>query len=344
MSDSKGLVLLTGANGYVSSRAVEAFLKAGYSVRGTVRSIASNKALVDALAQYGDKFTLCEVPDIIVPGAFDEAVKGVDAVAHTATPVAFDFSDPEPVMRDAVGGILRALESAAKEPKIKSFVFMSSITAVYSNKEGDYTFTEADWNTEAEDLVEKLGKETPGPVIYGASKTAAEKAMWKFRDEQKPSFTLTAINPCFVAGPPLVVPESREKISISTKSISDVFAGVPLDQAGLPGTFQGFVDIRDVGRALVFAVEHPEKANNERFILASYYSPQQAVADILRKAFPERAHIIHEGTPGQGYQPDYAFLKHRGFDGTKIVRFSGQEYTPWEQTVVDAAEAFKAIV
>lgn len=125
---------------------------------------------------------------------------GVDAVAHTATPVAFDFSDPEPVMRDAVGGILRALESAAKEPKIKSFVFMSSITAVYSNKEGDYTFTEADWNTEAEDLVEKLGKETPGPVIYGASKTAAEKAMWKFRDEQKPSFTLTAINPWYVVG------------------------------------------------------------------------------------------------------------------------------------------------
>ncbi|KAK4150249.1 hypothetical protein C8A00DRAFT_18189 [Chaetomidium leptoderma] len=340
----KGRVLITGANGYIAARTVEAFLKAGYSVRGTVRSKTTAQSLVDALSKNGDKFELVEVPDIIVPGAFDEAVKGVDAVAHLAAPVALNFTDPEPVIRDAIGGILRALESASKEASIKSFVFMSSIVAVASAKDEDYTFTEADWNTQAGGLVEKLGKDAPDPVIYSASKTAAEKAMWKFRDEHHPNFTLTAINPCFVAGPPLVAPSSLDKVNITTKNISDVFAGVPLDQAGIPGSHHIFVDIRDVARAVVFAVDHLEKTNNERFILASFASPQQAVANILRKAFPERAHIIEEGTPGEGYLPGYAFPKHRVYDGTKITRVTGQDYISWEKTVVDAAEMFKRLV
>jgi nucleoside-diphosphate-sugar epimerase len=103
------------------------------------------------------------------------------------------FDDPEPVLRDAIMGTLCALESANKEPSVKSFVLMSSIP-----RDDDYTFTEADWNTVAEDAVKKLGKATPGPVIYSASKVAAERALWKFRDEHKPKFTVTAINPWYV--------------------------------------------------------------------------------------------------------------------------------------------------
>jgi nucleoside-diphosphate-sugar epimerase len=73
---SKGLVLITGVNGYIAARTVEAFLKAGYSVRGTVRSKPSTKGLIDALSEYAGKLEIVEVPDITVAGAFDEAVKG----------------------------------------------------------------------------------------------------------------------------------------------------------------------------------------------------------------------------------------------------------------------------
>lgn len=71
-----GLVLVTGANGYVAARTVEAFVKAGYSVRGTVRSKSSAKGLLDALSEYASRIEIVEVPDITVEGAFDEAVKG----------------------------------------------------------------------------------------------------------------------------------------------------------------------------------------------------------------------------------------------------------------------------
>jgi nucleoside-diphosphate-sugar epimerase len=77
MSD-KGTVLISGVNGYIASRTAESFLKAGYSVRGTVRSLKSGKALEDVLSEYtsSGKFKLVEVPDITVDGAFDKAVEG----------------------------------------------------------------------------------------------------------------------------------------------------------------------------------------------------------------------------------------------------------------------------
>jgi len=76
---TKGTVLISGINGYIASRTAETFLEAGYSVRGTVRSLSSAKGLQDVLKDYVEagKLSVVEVPDIIKDGAFDEAVKGI---------------------------------------------------------------------------------------------------------------------------------------------------------------------------------------------------------------------------------------------------------------------------
>lgn len=55
--------------------------------------------------------------------------------------------------------------------------------------------TEANWNNFAEAEVQRLGTQSPGSLIYSASKMAAERAFWKFRNEKKPPFAMTAINP-----------------------------------------------------------------------------------------------------------------------------------------------------
>lgn len=149
----------------------------------------------------------------------------------------------------------------------------------------------------------------------------------------------------FVAGPPLILPTSFENINLTTRIITDVYHGVPLAKSGIPGARPGYVDIRDVARLVVFAVQHPEKANNERFIAASAYALPQGVADILRKAYPERAGIIEEGKPGEGYSPDHSFPRDGlVYDGSKAVRVTGQEYIPWEKTVLDTVEQLKAIL
>jgi hypothetical protein len=58
-----------------------------------------------------------------------------------------------------------------------------------------YTLSEKDWNNWAEPKVAELGKKSPGAVIYSASKVAAEKAFWAFKEEKKPSFSMSALCP-----------------------------------------------------------------------------------------------------------------------------------------------------
>jgi nucleoside-diphosphate-sugar epimerase len=76
---SKEHVLITGVNGYIAAVTAKHFLDHGHSVRGTVRTASSAQALIEGpLKAYfsSGKFTITQVPDITVPGAFDEAVKG----------------------------------------------------------------------------------------------------------------------------------------------------------------------------------------------------------------------------------------------------------------------------
>jgi nucleoside-diphosphate-sugar epimerase len=113
-----------------------------------------------------------------------------------ASPVSFFFTDPDYVINTAVGGTVSILKSALKAgEQLKSVVIISSIAAISGPQDAPYTYTEKDWNTFSEDEVARLGKDSPGPQIYLASKTAAELSFWKFREDNKPSFTQTAVNP-----------------------------------------------------------------------------------------------------------------------------------------------------
>ncbi|KAK0659442.1 putative oxidoreductase [Cercophora samala] len=342
---SKGLALITGINGFIAARTALTFLQAGYRVRGTARSVSTTKPLLSAIpAELAANLEIVEVPDITAPGAFDQAIKGVTTVAHLASPIFLTSRDPEPVLKAAIEGTLRILESALTESTVKSFILMSSVAAVLDTESTKTRFDESDWNESSERLVKELGAETPGYITYFASKTAAEKALWKFQDEHKPAFKMAAVNPVYVAGPPVVVPESREKIHGTTKLISDVYLGTELAKSGLVGSFPSYVDVRDVARVILFGAENPDRVDGERFLLSGYHVPAQAVADILRERYPEREEIIEKGEPGQGYEKGYGYPKEKVYDGSKVVRATGEGYIPWEKTVVDFVESVKAIL
>ncbi len=77
-------VLITGASGFIAAHIIENFLAAGYHIRGTIRSESTAQRIRDAHPKYQDALSFTVVPDIAVPGAFDEAVKGVDGVSRAA--------------------------------------------------------------------------------------------------------------------------------------------------------------------------------------------------------------------------------------------------------------------
>jgi NADPH-dependent methylglyoxal reductase len=86
-------ILLTGATGNLGAVILESLLQSKYNIRAIVRSVEKNRKYFEdhyeaesATAQ----LTLIEAPDLAVSGVFDERVKGVEAIVHVATPLAFD--------------------------------------------------------------------------------------------------------------------------------------------------------------------------------------------------------------------------------------------------------------
>lgn len=75
-------ILITGASGFVATHVVKAFLERGYQVRGTVRSEQTAANVRKNFLEYSDRLSFTIVEDIAQPGAFDEAVQGVDGVSY----------------------------------------------------------------------------------------------------------------------------------------------------------------------------------------------------------------------------------------------------------------------
>lgn len=73
-------ILVTGASGFIAAHVVATLLRRGYNVRGTVRSEKSAVEVFRTHSQYPGTLRIAIVPDIAAPGAFDEAVQGVDGV------------------------------------------------------------------------------------------------------------------------------------------------------------------------------------------------------------------------------------------------------------------------
>jgi nucleoside-diphosphate-sugar epimerase len=132
----------------------------------------------------------------------------------------------------------------------------------------------------------------------------------------------------------LFLPDDPAKLSISTKPIWQIFSGgeVPPPTGGSGMS----VDVLDVARLFLWAAEHAEQANGERYLAVSGIAVPQALADILNEAFPEKN--LKKGTPGEGYD---ATLKPAAveIDALKAIAVTGQGWIGMRETVVSTAKA-----
>ena len=76
-------ILVTGASGFIAAHVVDALLRKGYDVRGTVRSEQSASEVLQTHSKYPGQVSISIVPDIAAPNAFDEAVQDVDGVSYS---------------------------------------------------------------------------------------------------------------------------------------------------------------------------------------------------------------------------------------------------------------------
>lgn len=243
-------VCVTGASGFIAAHIVRELLAKGYSVRGTVRNSPGNYPYLLGLPGASDRLELVEA-ELLSDGAYDRAVEGCDYVMHTASPYEINVKNPQTDLVDpAVNGTETVLESCLKSGGVKRVILTSSIAAITDEPESMKVFTEKDWNT--------MSSLDRNPYQY--SKTLAERAAWDFIMRKRPRFDLVSINPTMVAGPSL-----GPSLNTTNRMIRDIMKGV------FPGIMDinwGFVDVRDVAKAHILAMENDTASG--RYLLLDY--------------------------------------------------------------------------
>ncbi|CCM04249.1 uncharacterized protein FIBRA_06416 [Fibroporia radiculosa] len=332
---TSGKVLVTGANGYIATWVIHKLLEQDYSVRGAVRSESKATLLRKAFAAYGDRFETTVVEDITKAGAFDEAVKGIDAVEHTASPVYIATDDPDEVIVPAVHGTTRVLESAlAYGSNVKRVVYTSACATIVHVQDAPYTFSEADWNDAVVAEVKEKGRAASQLAKYRASKTLAEKAAWEFveKNKSKIGWDLVVLNPPYVFGPPIHdVAQSPEDLNASMRQwFQSVLKGPEL----LIDGGMCWTDVRDLAEAHVLAIQKQE-AGGERIIVSEGPFKWQDFAIAASKQG------IKVFVNDDSYNPTNA-THHVIYDTSKIARIFGLKFRSIEESTADIIDDLRA--
>ncbi|OSX56416.1 hypothetical protein POSPLADRAFT_1068108 [Postia placenta MAD-698-R-SB12] len=315
---TSGKVLVSGANGYVASWVIRTLLESGYSVRATVRSESKGVHLRKVFASYNDRLELVVVPDITAVGAFDEAVKGVDAIEHTASPFHLKADEPDEIIVPAVRGTTSMLESAlAYGTSVKRVVVTSSCASILSFDPTPRIYTEKNWNEQAIEVVKLNGRNAHPAIKYCASKTLAERAAWEFmeKNQGKVQWDLVVLNPPYVYGPILQEVGSPEALNESMRECNS------------------WLDVRDLGKAHVLAIQ-TEAAGGERIIVCSGPWKWQDWINAARKAGAD--------IPAGDTSYDAAKATHlTRYDIAKANSILGLTYRTMDETTRDILDDFK---
>lgn len=91
------VTLVTGISGFIGSALALALLRhpstESHRIRGVVRSPARAASWEALYPELADRIELAIVEDMGVPGAYREAVEGVESVIHVASPFFYGESE-----------------------------------------------------------------------------------------------------------------------------------------------------------------------------------------------------------------------------------------------------------
>lgn len=229
--------LVAGASGFVGSHTVRQLAQRGRRVRAMVRESSDTSALEGLPVElvYGD---------VLDPDSLRAAMDGCGTVFYSVVDPRFWLTDPAPIYRNNVEGLVNAMD-VALSLGIEKFVFTSSMGTLGINPDGPVTENlEFNWRDRA-------------PPYILARLEAEERMLACCREQGLPGVALCVAN---TYGPGDYQPTPHGHM---LWQVSQGKAGATLD-AGAP-----FVDIRDVAEAALLAEQYG--ANGERYIIANEF-------------------------------------------------------------------------
>jgi dihydroflavonol-4-reductase len=230
----KGRVLVTGGTGFLGAYIIRELIGRGWAVRA-IRRGNTLPAFIAATVWDKVEWMTGNVLDTI---GLAEAMEGVDAVVHSAAKLSFSRRDREEMYHTNIEGTANVVNMAL-EQNIRRFVQVSSVAALGRTGNGEKVNEKKPW------------EESKWNTRYAISKFRGEIEVWRGIGEGLPA---VIVNPSTILG-------FGDWNHSSCTLFRSAWQEFPWYTEGI----NGFVDVRDVARAIVSLLE--TDIVGERFIL-----------------------------------------------------------------------------
>jgi dihydroflavonol-4-reductase len=262
-------VLVTGGTGYLAGWVMAGLLARGYRVRTTVRGPGKAEQGRGADSEQAGEEAAGSiefaVADLLADDGWDSAVKAVDYVLHTASPM--PFNPGVDLIGTAREGTRRVLSAAARAGVTRAVLTSSGVTA-----------GTGDLNTPATESARAEPSGTPARA-YPDSKILAERDAWDLAAQT--GLELTAVLPTFMQGPILGAAGRPGTVEIIRRLLAGAIPAVP-------NIGWNVVDVRDVAELHILAMTSPAAAG-QRFLASGSFLWYRDIARILREELPDEA-------------------------------------------------------
>lgn len=226
-------------------------LNAGKQVRAIY-----NKTPFNHINSAGLELVQCNILDVM---ALEDAMVGVEQVYHCAALVTFNPKRKQEMYKINIEGTANVV-NAALDAGVKKMVYVSSVAALGRIRENEAVNETMNWTEETSNS------------SYGQSKYLAEMQVWRGIGE---GLDAVMVNPVIILGP-------GNWDGGSSQIFKTVYNEFPWYADGITG----FVDVRDVVKAMVSLMNSPISA--ERFIISAENRSYRDVFNLMAKAFGKK--------------------------------------------------------
>ncbi len=264
------MILVTGGSGLLGSHLLFDLVSAGRPVRAIKRKTSNTDTVKKVFSYYSD--TADELfgkiqwvdADILDFQSMDDALEGIDDVYHAGAVVSFYPNDHKAMLRTNTEGTAN-LVNLCIDRKIRKFCYVSSV-AVLGRAVNDGISDETTW-----------WQPSNKNSVYGQSKYGAEREVWRGMEEGLNAFI---VNPSVILGPGFWDGGNSGLFSLVWKGLKYYTRGI-----------NGYVDVRDVSRAMILLME--SDISKERFIVSSENCSYQQLFEYMAKYLGKPAPSIN---------------------------------------------------
>jgi dihydroflavonol-4-reductase len=245
------MILVTGAAGLLGKELVQMLAENGKKVKA-----GYNKSSIENIHSPNVFPVQLDILDVY---ALEDALVDVTEVYHCAGLVSFEPRDEKKLYSINVEGTANVV-NACLNAGIRKLVHVSSVAALGRIRQGQTINEKMQWTPETSNSK------------YGHSKYLGEIEVWRAVAE---GLNAVVVNPVIILG-------NGNWDEGSTKLFKSVYNGFPWYTTGTTG----FVDVKDVAKAMILLMESDVQA--EKFILSAENITYQSLLNMIAKGFNKK--------------------------------------------------------